>query len=282
MGMASSLTKYATAVFAIPILLGMELTVGVNPIVNEFVKDGKQFISVVFDLQNPVNDECYHYVKVPFGSGHRISVTPSEGYVISGLIYGSNEIFMCDSSLDEFVDVINIFYYDGDIIITVYVGGSRFRFGKVEGIFVPLTPGEYHYRFTRMGRSYTLDVNQTENTEEVAVSFASLYGKTAYTHKPRYGTKVDKLMDGEETIWKDDSGNKYVKECFAVNLTTTKLIGYRIDDLQESKCYYCIGDDNGYYNVQLSDFCRCFLYGEIFMQALLAKKKEEMSRGTIA
>ncbi|KAK1443206.1 hypothetical protein BgAZ_200820 [Babesia gibsoni] len=259
----------------------MELTVGVNPIVNEFVKDGKQFISVVFDLQNPVNDECYHYVKVPFGSGHRISVTPSEGYVISGIIYGSNEIFMCDSSLISSIELINIYYYDQDIFLSVTVGNKRLGFGKVGESFLRLTAAESYYRMTRMGMSCTLDINQTKSTREVRVSTNSLYGRRVYYQRPRCGTKVDKLVDGETTIWKDCTGDDVMRESLAIRLSNVKLVSYRIDNYDETKTSYCISDGSGYYNVLLDEFVQCILHEDTCVGSI-ERKKEEMSRGTIA
>ncbi|KAK1443207.1 hypothetical protein BgAZ_200830 [Babesia gibsoni] len=278
--MASSLTKFAIALFAIPILFGMELTVGMNPVVNEYVTDGEKLTAVVVDLQELRQDERYLSVRLPFGSGYQFFIVPFTGHVISGIISGNSEVYMCDSSRGESVNVIEVFYHEEEAFLEACIGEERLRFGQVGEVFVRLTPTEYHYRLTRMGRSYTLDVSETEDTEEVDVVTQNLFERDTLVYKPRYGTKVDKLVDGEITVWKDCSGDDVITEVMATSFSDEeKVLFLTIDNHQETKVQCYIGEGDGYYPMSFEEYFRCVLYGEDFFQTILQTKKEEMLEG---
>ncbi|KAK1441715.1 hypothetical protein BgAZ_500470 [Babesia gibsoni] len=231
----------------------MQCAIAINPLPSEIRGDGEGVIPIGIDIMR-LSAEGLQYQNQIYGSGFRTLVGPCDGYKIHKVTYGRNQILRCSLAHDDFIQGIEMYHNDNDIIVITHLKEKKIRFGKAGDLFEPLTPREYYHRLMEMGKPYTLDVNQTESTEEVDVEEMTLFGTSSYIYTCHYDTKVNKLIDGDRIIWEDANGSEHIMEVLSTGTRSPKLVSCRISTPDELRTGYYMGGKNGYSAVSFEEY----------------------------
>ncbi|KAK1444578.1 hypothetical protein BgAZ_104840 [Babesia gibsoni] len=280
-----SLVRCAIALLHIWLFLNIGHAVGQNPgsrLLLCHFKDqtyNRTLIPAVVDVSRVDLNKGYNVSLSQLGEGIQAIGVPSDGYKITQLVYGKNQIFAVNEAKCEVIEKFTVYSANDDIIVIVRVNGRDIKFGLVGEGFVLLTPKEYDYRITQMGEPYTLDLSNRESTDEVDVIDAPLNDIITHNYIVQQGFKTVKVVDNTTVLW-DGEENEHIRDVKLTELSKARLVSLIIENPNESKMNYYIGDDCGYHTLSSEEFYKCFVSDNDTIDSLLNRKKDSTLRGT--
>ncbi|KAK1443329.1 hypothetical protein BgAZ_202050 [Babesia gibsoni] len=275
--MSSSLTLCTTSLILIPLLLSLEYSWGINSTLPEYLDGNKRVTPVVVDLANLKSDKDYHCHSSNFGIAARTIIVPMPGHKITGVHFNGIPLHKYNASKRNVVEYLETCWTDEDAMVTLSIEGLHFKFGKVGDQFVPLTTKEFLYRLERMWSPYTLDVSQTESSDEVSVSKTPLFDTMVYDIRSSYGTRVEKLTDDRITIWADKGGSEFIKSTRVSHGSAGKLIAISVETSQDTKTIHFVGNGSGYFTISPQDYYKHLAGGNAALGELLQQRSTEVS-----
>ncbi|KAK1444445.1 hypothetical protein BgAZ_103510 [Babesia gibsoni] len=239
----------------------------------------RTLMPAVVDVSRIDLNNGYNISLSQLGEGSQAIGVPSDGYKITQLVYGKNQIYVANEEKGEVVENFTVYISNGDMVVIVRVNGNELKFGLVGDGFVLLTPKEYDYRITQMGEPYTLDLSNRESTDEVDVIYAPLNDIITHNYIVQNGVKTVRVVDNTTALWEAEDG-EIVKDVNMTELSKAKLVSLIIENPNESKMNYYIGDDCGYHTLSPEEFYKCFVSDNDTIDSLLNRKKDSTLRGT--
>ncbi|KAK1443328.1 hypothetical protein BgAZ_202040 [Babesia gibsoni] len=272
--MSSSLTLCTTSLILIPLLLSLEYSWGVDTRPNNLPDDGRVLKGVMVDLDNLELNKGYAFVTGRYGIAIRTVGLPLPGHHISAIVFNNSEVYKCSGIKGDVINSFDLCITKDEMLITIRVKGEELSFGRVGDQFFPLTMRDCYYKIKRMALPYSLDVKQRQSNSNVDVVGEAVYGMMSYDITSRYGTRIDKLVHDNITIWEDRDGSEFIGSAKIIHGLGVRVVSLLVENSQGFRTLCFIGDEGGYYSISAEEFAQYTKGGYSTVTELLEKRKE--------